>query len=355
MINWYEETMANFWMNVLGQCRLAVYAEIIWSVAKSRVNTLSFSLSVGHLWRKTLGSFNFFGEVRPSAILTRAWSALCGLLSPTIVENARFVHAELCGGDLGVIGGNVLHDVCFRLVLVGWRVRLVDSRCHETVLGFRDWRLMRILESRRHHICTNRLWMDVWAWPRQLLFLVEIVVVEFVDAATVSIHPFPHAVVGTLLAESGVLFVLAGRRRADLLFGLVVQSVDVQFKHVVTTCTHWPTFSGSHIWAKSARWSQIATRRRQGGIFDASIVLLETPLMRSECVSLLASEFLESVELTSLVEDIFGYVPCVLLELWEPARLAEAKLCFWNWIVTGHLSFVLSPNLSNFISNKYPF
>ena len=90
------------------------------------------------LGRKSLRSFNFFGEVRPSTVFTRAGSALRGLLSPTIIENARFVHAELCSGDFGVIGGNVHHNVCFRLVLVGRRVRLVDRRCHETVFGFRD-------------------------------------------------------------------------------------------------------------------------------------------------------------------------------------------------------------------------
>jgi len=54
--------------------------------------------------------------------------------------------------------------------------------------------------------------VHVGAWPRQLLLLVEIVVVEFVDAAAISIHAFPHAVVGTLLAKSGVLLVLARRR-----------------------------------------------------------------------------------------------------------------------------------------------
>jgi len=85
-----------------------------------------------------LGSLNFFSEVRPSAIFTRAWSALRSLLSPTIVENARFVHSELCGCDLGVIGGNMLDNVSFRLVLVGRWVRLVDGWRHETVLGFGD-------------------------------------------------------------------------------------------------------------------------------------------------------------------------------------------------------------------------
>ena len=57
-------------------------------------------------------------------------------------------------------------------------------------------------------------------------------------------------------------------------------------------------------------------------------MLLETPFMRSECVSLLATEVPESVELTCLVEDSFGYVPGVLLELWESTRLAEAILLF---------------------------
>jgi len=50
--------------------------------------------------------------------------------------------------------------------------------------------------------------------------------------------------------------------------------------------------------------------------------------MRSECVSLLATEVPESVELTCLVEDSFGYVSGILLELRESARLAEAILLF---------------------------
>jgi len=57
-------------------------------------------------------------------------------------------------------------------------------------------------------------------------------------------------------------------------------------------------------------------------------VLLETLLMRSKCVSLLASVVPESVELTGLVEDVIGYVPRVLLELRESARLAKAILLF---------------------------
>jgi len=156
-----------------------------------------------------------------------------------------------------VVRLDVKSNVCLWSILVWRRLQLGNRWSPETVLCLGHGRLLRRDKCGGHHFGADCLWVHVVAGAGQLALLVEVVVVKFVDAASVTFQLFAHREVGASLAKGRTFLVGGGRRCGYLLMGLILQAVNVQLLHNVAAKTYRPTFRTRNLWTESARLGQV--------------------------------------------------------------------------------------------------
>ena len=146
-------------------------------------------------------------EVGPAAVGAGRRSGFLLLPSPALIQDARFIEAELGHGDPWVVRFNMRNDVGLRGVLI-WRGQLlVDRWCHESVRSLRNRRLTRGDHHRGSNFCTNSLGMNVRSGAWQFLFSIKVILVVAIDTATMLLQILAHRVESALLAKSGIFFI----------------------------------------------------------------------------------------------------------------------------------------------------
>ena len=93
---------------------------------------------------------------------------------------------------------------------------------------------------------------------RQLPLLVVVVLIELIDAATIALHLLAHAEVDTRGTKRPLLLVRVRAGRGNLLFGLVVEQIDMDLFHIAATKAHPPAFRSGDIRTESLWLSRVA-------------------------------------------------------------------------------------------------
>ena len=109
----------------------------------------------------------------------------------------------------------------------------------------------------------------------ELLLSIVIVLVKFVNPASVTLHPLPHCVVFTGGTKSLCFLVGGGRWRRNLLSSLIVQLVNVELVHLGTTQTKRPSLGLGNLRTECLRLRVVAVRAWQHSVFTARIVIGE--------------------------------------------------------------------------------
>ena len=102
--------------------------------------------------------------------------------------------------------------------------------------------------------------MMIIAGAGQFLFLIVIVVVKLVNSVSVTFHFLAHGEVDSSRAKRLRFFVGAGARRSYFFGSLIVELVDMDLLHVVSTQAHVPAFGSGDVRTKRTWLSRITHR-----------------------------------------------------------------------------------------------
>ena len=92
--------------------------------------------------------------------------------------------------------------------------------------------------------------MTVGSWTRQLLLAIKVVVIEFIDSVSVTIHTLAHREVGAGRAK-GLRFVVGiGRGCCNFLASLILNAINVILLHYVASQTDGPAIGARDIGAE---------------------------------------------------------------------------------------------------------
>ena len=104
---------------------------------------------------------------------------------------------------------------------------------------------------------------------------IVIVLVKFVNPASVTLHSLPHCVVFTGSAKSLCFLVRGWRRRRDLLSSFIIELVNVELIHLGATQTKRPSLGFGNLRTECLRLRHVAVRAWQHCMLSARIVIGE--------------------------------------------------------------------------------
>ena len=235
-----------------------------------------------------------------------------------------------------MIGFDVRNDIGLGWIRVGrWR-HFSHVRWSESILSLWDRWLLRGFKGRGGHSRSNRFRMSVVSGSRQFFFLCEVMVIKFIDSASVAMHACTHSVMSACLSKSWVFFIGVGWWGGYLLFCFILKTIDVQLLSKIAAKADRPAIWSGYIGTKSSWLCVVIIGRRQRGMLIAGIVTVKSLLSRSEGMGCGICEIFSPVEVTVFVKDGVWDVFGVLLERWESARFAKGKLLLRYWTIQRH-------------------